>query len=328
MSPFIGVAATIAVVVLAIACWPLWRGQQVALAAVTLVCGAAIGCGVYVSTSNYDPSKPGRTLTLNEQLSELRQLAQARPNEPSGWQKLCNALVMTGDAANAVAACETAYAVSDKTDASLMLDYAEALAQKDPATVVGEAGHLIENALKLEPSNIRALWYGGAAAAARGERELGAKRFEAMLRPDTPPEIRKILVANIRDLRGAATAPQPASAEQPAGKQIAVDIRLAESLVPLPAGATLFLIATTAAGGPPLGVVRRPASVLPTTLSIGDSDAMIQGRTISSQANIRLIARVSASGQPAAQPGDRFGQLDIAVAATETVVLTIDQIVK
>ncbi|MEM1261545.1 MAG: hypothetical protein AAGH76_04035 [Pseudomonadota bacterium] len=329
MSAFVSITAAIAVVVLAIACWPLWRGKQSVLAAVTIVIGTVIGIGVYNRTSNYDPNKPGRALTLNEQLGELRQMAASRPNEPAGWQKLCNALRGAGDPGNAIAACEKAYAVSDKTDAGIMLDYAEALAQHDPSSVIGEAGHLIENALRVEPTSIRALWYGGSVAAARGDRELAATRFEAMLRPDTPPEIRDILVANIRELRGQNAPPAPPPTEPAAGKEIAVDIRVADSVGPLPDGATLFLIATTAAGGPPLGVVRQRASVLPATLAIGDGNAMIQGRNISSQETVRLVARVSTSGQPAAQPGDRYGQLDnIDVASTDKVVLTIDQTVK
>ncbi len=62
-------------------------------------------------------------------------------------------------------------------------------------------------------------------------------------------------------------------------------------------------------------------------VEIGDADAMIPGRVPSGFKSIEILARVSMSGQPIAQPGDWFGQQVIETSAAEEVQITIDQIV-
>ena len=326
MTLFYVVVSAIALLAFGLACWPLWRDRRWPVAAISALAGSAIGFAVYLSTSNFDIAKPNRHPTVAEQLAELRGLANARPDDCPAWRRLGSALLSAGDSAGSVAAFQRAFSICDTNDANLLLDYAEALAENDAGAIAGEAGHLIENALKLDANNLRALWYGGTVAAARGNNELAAERFESMLRPDTPPQVREILTTNIRMLRGeAAPAPAPAAAD---GRSIDVNVQIADSLGALPAGATFFLIATTEAGGPPLGVVRLPVSQIPGKVTIGDTNAMIPGRNISSQEQVRLIARVSKTGQPQAQPGDLFGQLDIDVASAELVSITIDQVVR
>ena len=329
MTFFYVVVSAIALLAFGLACWPLWRDRRWPVAAISALAGSAIGFAVYLSTSNFDIAKPNRHPTVAEQLAELRGLANARPDDCPAWRRLGSALLSAGDSAGSVAAFQRAFSICDTNDANLLLDYAEALAENDAGSIAGEAGHLIENALKLDPNNLRALWYGGTVAAARGNNELAAQRFESMLRPDTPPQVREILTTNIRMLRGEAA---PEAPEAPAavadGRSIDVDVRIADALGSLPPGATFFLIATTEAGGPPLGVVRLPVSQIPGKVTIGDTNAMIPGRNISSQEQVRLIARVSKTGQPQAQPGDLFGQLDIDVASAELVSITIDQVVR
>ena len=327
MSGFLAIVAGIAVAATVLACWPLLRERRLASATTSVIGAAALGLVVYTQTSNYDRTKPDRQPTVAEQLAELRRLAERQPDDCASWRRLGSGLLRAGDSAGAVSAYQTAFANCDTSDANLLLDYAEALAENDTSAIAGEAGHLIENALKLDPNNLRAMWYGGSVAAARGDRDLAAQRFESMLRPDTPPQVREILETNIRMLRGEV-APTAAPVGDDDGASISVDVRVAAALGDLPPRATFFLIATTAEGGAPLGVVRRPVSAIPGSVTIGDANAMIPGRTISSRDAIRLIARVSLTGQPTAQPGDWYGELDLDVATTQQVAITIDQIVR
>ena len=76
---------------------------------------------------------------------------------------------------------------------------------------------------------------------------------------------------------------------------------------------------------PPIAAVRRRLSELPTSVSIGDSDAMIPGRVPSGFASLEIIARISLSGQPVAQTGDWYGQQIIETATTDAVRIVIDQ---
>jgi cytochrome c-type biogenesis protein CcmH len=70
----------------------------------------------------------------------------------------------------------------------------------------------------------------------------------------------------------------------------------------------LFILARDpAAPGPPLAAVRRAVGDLPLAVSITDNDAMMKGRGIGSVARVQVVARISKSGTPQAQPGDLYG---------------------
>ena len=89
--------------------------------------------------------------------------------------------------------------------------------------------------------------------------------------------------------------------------------------------ATVFIIARDPGQpSPPLAAVRRRVSELPAVIEIGDADAMIPGRVPSGYQSIEILARVSMSGQPIAQPGDWFGQQVIETSAAEEVQIVID----
>ena len=56
-----------------------------------------------------------------------------------------------------------------------------------------------------------------------------------------------------------------------------------------------------------------------------DGDSMIPGRELSGFAEIEIIARVSLSGQPTAQPGDWFGTVIMRPADGSDIELAIDE---
>lgn len=99
-------------------------------------------------------------------------------------------------------------------------------------------------------------------------------------------------------------------------------------------GATLFIVARDSAGKlPPLAVVRTTADQLPLTVTLSDDNAMAPMARLSMADEVNLVARISASGAPAAQAGDLEGRLsDVTVtrgdAAAETpLALHIDHVV-
>jgi cytochrome c-type biogenesis protein CcmH len=100
----------------------------------------------------------------------------------------------------------------------------------------------------------------------------------------------------------------------------------AEAVAALPAEATVFLIARDpAVPVPPIAAARRRLSELPAYVEIGDRESMVPGRELSNFAEFELIARVSLSGQPGAQPGDWFGSIIVAPAGGSDVELQIQQ---
>ena len=157
----------------------------------------------------------------------------------------------------------------------------------------------------------------------RGDRELGAERWETLLASSPPQNIQEILRQQIAELRGEA----PAVTASPGGDVVTVRVSLGESAVSaVQPESTVFIIARDPAQpSPPIAAVRRRAAELPAYVPIGDADAMIPGRVPSGFAQLEIVARVSMSGQPIAQSGDWFGQQTISTAEANEVSIIIDE---
>ena len=92
--------------------------------------------------------------------------------------------------------------------------------------------------------------------------------------------------------------------------------------------AALFVFARAPEGGPPLAVIRESAASIPGAFALSDANAMIPGRSLADFESLMLVARVSNSGQPTAQAGDLFGELEFRPGDGATIAdLVIDQIV-
>jgi hypothetical protein len=78
--------------------------------------------------------------------------------------------------------------------------------------------------------------------------------------------------------------------------------------------------------GPPLGVRRVIDPVLPLEITISDGDSMLEERQISSEGEVRLQARISLTGSPAAGSGDwQSAPVTVSLDSAEAVELVIDQ---
>ncbi len=88
----------------------------------------------------------------------------------------------------------------------------------------------------------------------------------------------------------------------------------------------LFLFARPGQSGPPVAAIRASASQLPLEFVLDDHSAMNPGNTLSQHKQVMLVARLSKSGNPMAQPGDLEGRaLGVKVGANG-VKLVIDQV--
>jgi cytochrome c-type biogenesis protein CcmH len=87
----------------------------------------------------------------------------------------------------------------------------------------------------------------------------------------------------------------------------------------------LFLFSRPGQSGPPVAPIRARAGQLPLEFELDDSTAMTAGNTLSQHKQVMLVARVSKSGNPMAQPGDLEGTLaNVKVGATGVKIM-IDQ---
>ncbi|ALM51433.1 c-type cytochrome biogenesis protein CcmI [Halomonas huangheensis] len=117
------------------------------------------------------------------------------------------------------------------------------------------------------------------------------------------------------------------------GNRIAVELSLAPELSDsLPSDAIVFVVARDSAGQlPPLAIQQLRLNQLPATVMLSEANAMSPAASLKGSNEVRLVARVSASGQAQSQPGDLMGErTGVAVSTTDPdpVALTIDQVVE
>ena len=92
---------------------------------------------------------------------------------------------------------------------------------------------------------------------------------------------------------------------------------------------TVFIFARAVDGPPmPLAVKRVKVRELPVAFALDDSMAMAPGLTISAHPRVVVVARISRSGGPTAQPGDLQGARGPVANDAQGVSVTIDSVVR
>ena len=330
------VAGVIAVVI------PLLRGGAGAAApgpapwaavaaTVLLVIGSAV---LYVSWSNW----PWRTETPGDSpqsmVARLARELERDPQNLEGWLMLGRSYIALQEYPLALRAFERADRLSDGKNADALTGEAETLVLTDESELNGRAGRLIERALVLAPDSGKALFFGGAVAARRGDLPLARARFVKLLGMDPPANVRPLIEQQITAIDGqlAGAAPASAAAAQPPppaanpGVQVRVNVTLAPSLAAAVGASPLFVfVRDPAHPGPPLAV-KRLESRFPQVVSLAASDAMIPGRAFAPGQSVQVVARIARSGNPVGASGDPLGEVTYQVGRDGLVSLVIDHL--
>ena len=360
-------AAAMTAAALALVAWPLFRGRGTArgwpVALLVLALALPVGAGLlYRSVSNWswDPAAlaaaaAGRQ-SVEQMVAKLEARLKANPNDLDGWLMLGRSRFVMTNYPGAADAFASAYKLADGKSIEAVIGYGEALAMVDPGTLKGRAGALFEEALKLEPDNSKALFYGGAAAVANGHLELARERWARLVHQPLPDAVRVAVAVRIGELDdqlgrpkdaeiaklaaagagpaaagvspAAGPAAPPDAAAGPSGPGAAtVRVSLSPALAgKIPAGAQLFVLARDATQpGPPFAAKRLGSATLPLTVVLSTEDAMIPGRTIRDAKQLVIVARYSASGRPIAASGDYYGEVPYDLAAGKPAELVIDK---
>jgi cytochrome c-type biogenesis protein CcmH len=322
--------------------WPLLRPaagagpapQRANIAATIVAAGlplVALAAYFWASDWPWDPAQqvaqPSSAPDLEHMVAQLQQRLSQQPEDLEGWKLLGRSATVLGNYPAARDAFAQAYARSQGQDPDAVVGYAESLVLNDEREIDGRAAELFEKAITMAPDNARALWYGGIVAYRRGELALAQQRWVELQNHDLPPDLRQLVAERLSELErqpGAPERPQATTAKS----SVSVSIQLVSALAgQVPPEATLFLIARRGDAGPPLAVVRRPVGSWPVAITMSDADAMLPGTSLASGGPVRLIARISRSGQPVAASGDPYGEVGYDFTSANPVTLTIDRVV-
>jgi cytochrome c-type biogenesis protein CcmH len=284
-------------------------------------------------------------------VESLAQRLKQRPDDADGWVLLAHSY----QALERFAEAADAYAHADAlipNNASLLADYADALAMAQGRRLDGAPAALIQRALAIDPKHKKALSL--AATVALETRDFDTsiaywRRLAAEL-PAESDEARQVadIIAEVdaakREGKGSSVAPtkRAAAAAPPAsvpsaprggtgaaGSAIAGRVDLNAALASKVALNDTVFIFARAAEGPrmPLAVLRIPAKELPRDFSLDDSMSMAPGVKLSAAPSVIVEARISKSGNALPQPGDLFGRSAPLKPGATGVRITIDQVV-
>lgn len=221
-------------------------------------------------------------------------------------------------------------AVADRAGTLSLLAQAKFFGNQQKADAATYA--LMKESISLDASNLQNLGLAGMMAFELGEYRDAVEHWKTLwlALPETPES--GLLIEGIEraaeHLRAQGETVDMSFTKR-AGIKVLVDVSKAARAA-FSADTPVFVAARAVSGPPmPLAAQRLTLGDLPQVITLSDAQAMMAGMSISQFDQITVIARISPSGQPVAQPGDWQGQLSPVSNKHEGVLkLLIDTPVK
>lgn len=316
-----------------------WRWRRAGAALLSLfVVGAS--AGLYLLWSSGYPQAvigPPPQQEFEQMVERLAGELGDAPEDAAGWVLLAESSKMLGEYAQAANAYREA-AKHIELDDWLKVDYAEALFLDAGGRFSDDTVALLEQALATDPDNEKGLWLLGMANF-QAEDYAAAIRHWSRLQSGIEDNdgvrdaIGEQIAAARSRMEGGGDDAAPAGGARPApdggGRRIAVLVSIAPELLERAAPEdTVFVYAKAASGPPmPLAIRRFRAADLPLETYLGREDSMTPAMTLDDFDSLRVVARVSKSGQAAAQAGDFIGESLLAPGAGDAIEVHIGDVV-
>lgn len=307
------------------------------------------------------PAQAQRATADMEQLVvKLAQKLEQNPDNPEGWAMLARSYKSLGRWDDAERAF-TRIGPELNKNAELLAELAEMLVQKSNG-FTPRSRELVQQALRLEPGNMLALFLGGGEAFEGGRYAEAATLWQRLL-PQLEPgsedaRMVETSIAQAKERSGGggsrpaiargdtlpgAVVPQDdvhravgkaadkgaePKAAAAAGKSVSGRVELAAAIKAKASPDDVVFIFARAVDGPrmPLAALRARAADLPMDFSLDDSHAVMPSNTLSSAQQVRIEVRVSKTGQAAPGKGDLTGKSAAVKPGTKGVKVVIDQI--
>jgi len=279
---------------------------------------------------------------LGPLVERLKQKLEQNPNDGVGWALLARSYMGMGRHAEAALAYENATKLIPD-DAQLLADYADAMGVLHGRKLEGRPEALIQQALKIDPRNVKALMLAGTVAFNRNNFARAAEDWELArenLPADVDPEMTQQLVAAIEEAKShlgggremVRMDTEPGAPAQPAGqtgqpRAIRGTVTVAPGLADKGSATdTLFVFAREMSGpAMPVAIVRATKKDLPFTFQLDDSTSPMPSRKLSSAGPVVIVARLSKSGQAMPQSGDLEGMSQPVKPGVDGVTVVIDR---
>jgi cytochrome c-type biogenesis protein CcmH len=263
---------------------------------------------------------------VEKMVSEFAIKMEKDPSNLQGWAMLARSYRILGrneDAAKAYARAGDFI----NTDPQLLADYADVLAANANGNFAGKPLLLINQALKLDPNNLMALWLSGTASFSVGNYKSAVQTWEKLAGqlPPNSEEAREIQgsIAEAR-LKGGLAAKSPVAIS---GKGIGGQIELSNELkAKVKPGDVLMVIARQVGERMPVAVLRIPAAQFPMNFVLNDSMAMNPSSPLSGLNEVSVEVRISKTGMAKPEAGDLISTAKTIKVGSENNRLLVDQV--
>ncbi len=200
---------------------PLWRGNSaqprkpaLALALAVIVPGLALGGYALQGSWRIQQSiekaaanpEGAQALMIEGMVRGLAEKLEKNPDNAEGWSMLGRSYFVLQRFAEAAAAYAKANALTQESNAELLVSEAENLALANDRNLAGRPAQLFAQALKLQPEHPRALWFSGLAAAQSMDYEAATHYWQRLLKLELPDDFRTDLTLRLEEMRKLKSA--------------------------------------------------------------------------------------------------------------------------
>ena len=286
--------------------------------------GLYLGLGDAFRVAQNNQQKPMTQAGIEQMVADFALKMEKDPNNLKGWAMLARSYRILGrheDAAKAYA--RAGNFIND--DPELLAEYADVLVGVANGSFVGKPMQLIQQALKLDPNNLLALWLSGTAAFTNGNYSSAVQTWErlAKLLPPNSEEARAIAtsIEEARSKGGMIAAPVAT------GKSISGQVELSADLkTKLKPGDTLMVIARKPGERMPVAVLKVPVTQFPFNFVLDDSLAMNPNMRISELPEVTIEVRISKTGMAKLESGDLISAIQTVKLGSSKVRILVNQV--
>ena len=281
-------------------------------------------------------------------LQELEAKLVKMPENPDGWLMLARSYTELQRYTDAIRAYEQLVKLVPN-ESQIWTNYADAMAMANNQSLLGEPTKFIKKALALDPENTTALALAGSSDMEQGDYPAAITHWQKLvsLLPPDYPQI-QMIHDGINQAReyltqqkggkeqlaklSTASVPDKAPEKLTANPAVAITgrVTLSPALLAQTSPTDVVFILARAAEGPkmPLAVLRKQVKDLPLDFTLDDSMAMQPQLKLSGFDKVIVLARISKTGTPMAQPGDLQGSAGMVKPGSKGLSITIDSAVK
>ncbi|MCP3690430.1 MAG: c-type cytochrome biogenesis protein CcmI, partial [Gammaproteobacteria bacterium] len=255
------------------------------------------------------PQADNQDMSIEAMLERLKLRLRDNPEDAEGWFMMGRTLLAMQQIDQAVAAFQRTHDLVGEQP-GVMFTLADALAIQKDGIMAGESEDLVLRGLQLSPNAPTGLWLAGLGAEQRKDYKTAHAHWSSLLPlitedAESSAEVNRLLA----ELEKLDPDIEPV-AEVILTSSIVVTVDIDEALRAKTNPDDTVFVYATAMQGPPLAVRRLRVADLPTEVSLSDSDALVPNMKLSAFPKVTIGARVSKSGNPLAQPGDLFAEVD------------------